>query len=209
MAQICWSLPDNKLTMKITFFRVITLIPILLIMSLFNGCTSHAPVPTPEHVDIDRFMGRWYVLGYTPIIVDKQAHNATEHYRLDEDNKIQTTYQFRDGGFDAELKTYTPVGWVEEDVASNAEWQMQFIWPFSSDYVILYLAEDYSRTIIVHPNRKYVWIMQRETQISDADFEAMIQKIEAEGFDRSLIKRLPHDWSGETERLAEMKAAGL
>ena len=109
-------------------------------MALIGGCSSHPPLPSPEYVDLERFMGRWYVLGYTPILVDEQAHNAIEHYRLDEKNKIQTTYQFRDGGFDGELKTYTPVGWVH-DKSTNAEWRMQFIWPFRSDYIILHLAE--------------------------------------------------------------------
>jgi apolipoprotein D and lipocalin family protein len=153
-------------------------------------------------------MGRWYVLGYTPILVDKKAHNAIEHYRLDEENKIQTTYQFRDGGFDGELKTYTPVGWVH-DKSTNAQWRMQFIWPFRSDYIILHLAEDYSRTIVAHPSRKYAWIMQREPQISDQDYETMLQILESEGVDRGLLLRLPQDWSTEVGRMESLRSAGL
>ena len=172
------------------------------------GCSSHPPLPTPEYVDLERFMGRWYVLGYTPILVDEQAHNAIEHYHLDEKNKIQTTYQFRDGGFDGELKTYTPVGWVH-DKSTNAQWRMQFIWPFRSDYIILYLAEDYSRTIVVHPSRKYAWIMQREPEISDQEYETMLEMLESEGVDRKRITRLPQDWSTEAERIKTLRSAGL
>ncbi len=192
---------------KLTF-KTFSFVLILGSMQFFNGCASHPPVPTPKHVDMDRFMGRWYVVGYTPILVDKQAHNAIEHYRLDENEKIQTTYQFRDGSFDGELKTYTPVGWID-DSESNAEWRMQFIWPFSSDYVILHVAEDYSRTIVVHPNRKYAWIMQREPQIYDENYQAMLQKLEDAGYDLEAIQRLPQDWSGEAERLAALEAQGL
>lgn len=193
-----------KLTFKIPAFFFM-----FAAMQLFNGCASHPPVPTPDQVDLDRFMGRWYVVGHTPILVDKEAYNGIEHYRLDDEEKIQTTYQFRDGGFDGEIKTYTPVGWVEEGNESNAEWQMQFIWPFSSDYVILYVAEDYSRTIVVHPNRKYAWIMQREPQISDEDYAHMLEKLAADGFDPEVIRRLPQDWSGEGERLKELESEGL
>jgi apolipoprotein D and lipocalin family protein len=179
-------------------------------MILMTGCAlNDAPLPTAENVNIDRFMGRWYVHGYTPIIVDKTAHNAIEHYRLDADKKIQTTYQFRDGGFRAEIKTFTPVGWVDEEVESNAEWRMQFIWPFTADYIILHVDADYSETIIAHPSRKYAWIMLRSDVVSDADYDRLLSKLKAVGYDTGLVQKLPHDWSGEVERLAEMEANGL
>lgn len=192
---------------KVTF-RLLSFLAIFFAMVFASGCSSHPPLPTPEYVDLERFMGRWYVLGYTPILVDEQAHNAIEHYRLDENNKIQTTYQFRDGGFDGELKTYTPVGWVHNK-STNAQWRMQFIWPFRSDYIILHLAEDYSRTIVVHPGRKYAWIMQREPEISDQEYETMLQILESEGVDRRRITRLPQDWSTEAERMKTLRSAGL
>ncbi|MDP4610891.1 MAG: lipocalin family protein [Opitutales bacterium] len=195
--------------MKKLTFKILGIFAIVACMSLLNGCaSSKAPLPMAENVDIDRFMGRWYVVGYTPILVDKAAHNAIEHYGLDESKKIQTTYQFRDGGFDGELKTHTPVGWVHDE-ANNAEWRMQFIWPFRSDYIILYVDAEYTRTIIAHPNRKYAWIMQREPEISDADYEAMLQKLEVAGYDRSVILQLPQDWSTEADRLEDLKTQGL
>ena len=182
----------------------------LVIMSFMNGCAlNDAPLPTAENVKIDLFMGRWYVHGYTPIIVDKNAHNAIEHYRLDADKKIQTTYQYRDGGLDREIKTFTPVGWVDEEAGSNAEWHMQFIWPFTADYIILYIDAEYSETIVAHPSRKYAWIMLRGDSVSDADYDRLLSKLKLAGFDTGIMQKLPHDWSGEVERLAQMEANGL
>ena len=196
--------------MKKLFYKTSPMILGFAMMSLMTGCAlNDAPLPTAENVNIDRIMGRWYVHGYTPIIVDKDAHNAIEHYRLDADKKIQTTYQYRDGGFKAEIKTLTPVGWVDEGVDSNAEWRMQFIWPFTADYIILHLDADYSETIIAHPSRKYAWIMLRSDTMSDADYDRLLSKLKAVGYDTNLMQKLPHDWSGEVERLAEMEANGL
>ena len=196
--------------MKKLFYKTSPIALGFAMMSLMTGCAlNDAPLPTAENVNIDRFMGRWYVHGYTPIIVDKDAHNAIEHYRLDADKKIQTTYQFRDGGVDAEIKTLTPVGWVDEEVDSNAEWRMQFIWPFTADYIILHLDADYSETIIAHPSRKYAWIMLRSDVVSDADYDRLLSKLNAVGYDTNLMQKLPQDWSGEGERLAEMEANGL
>ena len=196
--------------MKKSFYKILTIAVCFAMMSLIGGCASNdAPLPAAENVDIDRFMGRWYVHGFTPIIVDKDAHNAIEHYRLDADKKIQTTYQFRAGGFDTEIKTLTPVGWVDEGVDSNAEWRMQFVWPFTADYIILHVDADYSETIIAHPSRKYAWIMLRSNTVRDADYNRLLSKLKAVGYETELMQKLPHDWSGEAERLAEMEANGL
>lgn len=181
----------------------------LLSMALLYGCASkEGSLPTADFVNLDEFMGRWYVHGYTPIIVDKEAHNAIEHYRLDEERKIQTTYQFRDGGFDGELKTYTPVGWVH-DTETNAEWRMQFLWPFRSDYIVLYVDDAHSETIIAHPSRKYLWIMTRSTELSGPDYERLIALAEEAGYDRNILRRLPQDWSNEAERLKQLEVDGL
>ena len=196
--------------MKKLFYKTSPIALSFAIMCLISGCAlNDVPLPTAENVNIDRFMGRWYVHGYTPIIVDKDAHNAIEHYRLDAEKKIQTTYQFRDGGVDAEIKTLTPVGWVDEGVDSNAEWRMQFIWPFTADYIILYVDAEYSETIVAHPSRKYAWIMLRGDSVSDADYDRLLSKLKLAGYDTGIMQKLPHDWSGEAERLAEMEANGL
>ena len=171
------------------------------------ACSTTKPLPTPESVAIERFMGTWYVLGYTPLIVDETAHNGIEHYYLAENGDIETTYQFRKDSFDGELKTMTPVGTVY-DKQTNAEWRMQFLWPFKAKYIIMEVADDYSTTIVAHPNRKYAWILARQPQIEQAEYERMLTRLENEGFERSSIKRLPQDWSNEAARLKMIEDAG-
>jgi len=110
--------------------------------------------------------------------------------------------------FEGELKRYTPVGWVENQ-ASNAEWRMQFIWPFRAEYHILYVNDEYTETIIAHPSRNYAWIMLRQPEVSDAAYEGFLQKLEAAGYDRGIVQKLPQDWSEESERLEALQAEGL
>ena len=102
-------------------------------------------------VDLERFMGAWYVVGSIPVTIpffsEEGAHNGVESYRLTEDGVIETTYTFRKGSFDGPEKRMTPKGWVY-DHETNAEWRMQFLWPFSAAYLIVYLDEEYQRTII-------------------------------------------------------------
>jgi apolipoprotein D and lipocalin family protein len=159
------------------------------------GCQSapRAPFATVPHVQLERFMGDWYVIASIPTFIEKGAHNAVESYRLDADGTIATTFTFRDGGFDGPEKRYTPRGFVR-DGASNAVWGMQFIWPIKADYRIAYLATDYSQTVIAREARDYVWIMARTPTIPEADYKRLVEFIGAIGYDTAALQKVPQRW---------------
>ena len=175
----------------------------LLCLAIVNGC-ANASVPPLEaidrKVDLERFMGDWYVIGFIPVTLpffsEADAHNGVESYRLTDDGVIETTYTFRKGAFDGPEKRMTPKGWVHNR-ETNAEWRMQFLWPFKAAYLIVYLDEDYQRTIIGVPNRKYVWIMSRDPELSDADYQALLDYVARVGYDSEKVQRMPQRWPAE------------
>jgi apolipoprotein D and lipocalin family protein len=161
----------------------------------FAGCTSvpHPPVPVVEHVDLERFMGDWYVIASIPTWIERDAWNAVESYRLDPDGTIATTFTFRKGGFDGPEKRYTPRGYVV-DRTSNAVWGMQFVWPIKADYRIAYLSSDYGQTVIAREERDYVWIMARTPQLSESEYERLKGFVASMGYDVSQLRKVPQDW---------------
>jgi apolipoprotein D and lipocalin family protein len=164
---------------------------------LLAGCqASLPPLETVERVDLERFMGDWYVIANIPTLVEQGAHNAVESYRLDDDGTIATTFTFRKDAFDGPQKEYRPRGFVR-DTQSNAEWGMQFIWPIKGDYRIIYLDDDYSVTIIGRNKRDYVWLMAREPQLPPADYDAAVQIIADAGYDITQLERVPQQWPQE------------
>lgn len=160
-----------------------------MLMTLF-GCQSMPPIHTVAQVDLERFMGDWYVIANIPTFIEKDAFNAVESYRLAEDGSIQTTFTFNKGSHDGPLKTYTPQAVVREN-ASNAVWDMQFVWPFKAEYRIIRLAADYSKTVIGRTKRDYVWIMARTPTIPDDDYREMLRFLEQEGYDIGKVKKVP------------------
>ena len=52
---------------------------------LLAGCSSAPTIPTAKQVDLERFMGDWYVIANIPTGSRVGAHNAIESYRLDTD----------------------------------------------------------------------------------------------------------------------------
>ena len=159
-----------------------------------GGCAAKGPeMNTIEHVDIERFMGPWYVIANIPTFLEKEAHNAVETYSLNDDGTIATTFTFRKGAFDGEPKKYSPKGFIK-DTETNALWGMRFIWPIKADYRIVYLDDDYTQTVIGRQSRDFVWIMARTPTISDLDYDQLVSFVESLGYDTSKLQRVPQQW---------------
>ena len=170
---------------------LLAIAPILLLA----GCaTSAKPKPvTASAVDLPKFMGAWYVLASIPLWPEKNSYNGVESYALDEKGRIQTTYTFRKGGFDGPLKTFRPVARVHNR-ETNAEWKMQFLWPFSADFLIHYVSADYQETIIGEPGLDYVWLMSRSSAAGPGQLEALIARAGELGYDTNKVRRVPQHW---------------
>lgn len=163
---------------------------------LLAGCQAAPtrPLPLAPSVDLDRFMGDWYVVAATPTWMDADAFNAVESYRREADGSIATTYTFRDGGFDGPPRRYNPRGFVREGTG-NAVWGMQFFWPIRADYRIAWLAPDYTRVVIAREKRDYAWIMARQPAIPEAQYRSLLGLLAAQGYDISKVRKVPQRWN--------------
>lgn len=148
---------------------------------------------TVDSVDLNRFMGPWYVIANIPTFLEKGAHNAVETYSLNEDGTIATKFTFRKDGFDGKMKEYNPKGFIL-DTETNARWGMRFVWPIKADYRIVYLDDDYSKTIVGRQARDFVWIMARTPTISDREYDELLSNVAELGYDMSKVRRVPQRW---------------
>ena len=171
--------------------KTLLLLPCLLLLA---GCaTSLPPLKTVEKVDLKRYMGPWYVIAAIPTFIETEAFNAIEDYRLDPDGTIDTVFTFNQGGFEGPPKRYNPRGFVVDQV-NKSIWGMRFIWPFKAEFLITYLNSDYSQTVIGRNQRDYVWIMARTPQIPEADYQRLLGKLTAQGYDLSKLRKVPQRW---------------
>jgi apolipoprotein D and lipocalin family protein len=161
---------------------------------LLGGCAHSPPTIAPvKDVDLERFMGHWYVIAHIPSRPERNAFNAVESYALQPDGRIQTTFQYRNGSFDAPLKTMRPKGFVRPGT-DNAVWDMQFVWPVKAEYVIVDLNPSYSLTIVGRSKRDYAWIMARTPVITDGDYAAALARLRALGYSLDGVRMVPQKW---------------
>jgi apolipoprotein D and lipocalin family protein len=179
--------------------RLAVLAPLLL---LLGGCAvspekvTIRPLPV---VDLERFMGPWYVLANIPTVLEKGAHDAIESYRLDADGTIDTTFTFRKDSFDGPLKRYNPRGFVVPGT-QNAIWGMRFVWPIKAEYVVAWVDADYTETIIARSSLDYVWVMARTPTLPQARYDALLARVRELGYDMSKVQKVPQ--SGRTTPVA-------
>lgn len=170
-------------------------IPILTSLLVLLGACAHQPptIPPVKNVELERFMGDWYVIGNIPSWVEREVYNAVERYELADDGRVLTTFTYRKGSFDAPVKTMQPVGRVREGT-NNAVWGMRFVWPIDAEYVIVYLNDDYTQTIVGRSDRDYAWFMARTPTVSEADYAHAKQMLQDFGYDVSKLRKVPQRW---------------
>lgn len=166
-------------------------------IAVLSGCASRdsrneTPLPVAKNVDLQRYMGPWFIVGAIGLGLEDGAHNAVETYTLAPDGSIATVFQFRKDSFKGDLETKVTRAWVEEGTG-NAEWRVRTFWPLRHQYVISFLEPDYSSAIVARDARDYVWVLSREPKMSEQKFEQYRRRIEAMGYDMREFTRYPQD----------------
>ncbi len=170
------------------------LLVVLLSCLALAGCVTTEkppPPPTADRVDLDRFMGDWYVIATTPGLVDGKAYNSRQTFARAQ-RGFTVTYTFNKGEPTGEQKTYTSSIMVDNP-GINSMWTVQQTWPFKADHRVLHLEPDYSVAVIGSPDRKDVRILSRQPRIRAPLYSDLVVKLQNLGYDISAIRRIPHN----------------
>ncbi|MEO6967896.1 MAG: lipocalin family protein [Rhodanobacteraceae bacterium] len=162
-------------------------------------CAGHLPPIQPvEQVELPRFMGQWYVIAAIPTPFAKNTYNAVETYTLQPDGRVRATFGYLKGGFDGRPGAFHSTGSIQPGTG-NAIWGMQFIWPLKAEYIVAYLNDDYSETIIARNKRDYVWIMARTRTIPQGDYDGLLDRIKQMGYSLSDLRKVPQQWPASSQ----------
>lgn len=167
-----------------------------ILAALVSACTTSGSLPPLEKVpsvDLNRFMGDWYVIANIPTFIEVGAHNAVESYKMNADGNIDISFTFKKDGFDGEKKKYTMTG-IPVPGTNNAEWKVSPFWPLKFPYYTIDLAADYSWVVVATPNRGYLWVMARDWKIDQNLVKSIIDRLVQRGFKESEIKMVPQRW---------------
>lgn len=167
---------------------------LILFAVFFQSCVSGPGYQkTVEKIEIERFMGSWYVVASRPTFLEEGAHNAVETYTLAENGTdIDIDFRFNQDSFDGPIKSIPQSGWIENKT-SYSHWKVSPFWPLSFDYLIIAIDPEYSWTAIGVPNQKYLWILARRSEMPDEELSEILSNLKNDGYDVSDVKTIPHN----------------
>ena len=163
-----------------------------LCVLLLAGCRSAPPEwtePRP-YVDLQRFMGTWYVVARIPNALERGHMASRDIYTLREDGRIDVHYVYRTGP-DLPEKQVDIVATVLPDTG-NREWRMRFFKIVPTRQRILEIAPDGSWALIDAPGRDLAWIFSRKPHMDEARYLELRKRLKAHGINVDKVWRVPH-----------------
>ena len=139
----------------------------LILLCLLCSLAATAPqadttrVHSVDHVDLQRYTGRWYEIARLPNRFQKHCSgDVVASYALRSDDRIDVTNVCRrdDGGLDSVMGVAR-----HADSSSTARLQVRFapawlswLWLVWGDYWVLDLDADYQTSLVGTPNHDYL-----------------------------------------------------
>lgn len=176
-------------------FRKSICLSLVLALAACGSASAQKPIEPVNHVRLSRYMGRWYVIASIPTRFDRDGYNQVETYHLEPNGEICTSFRFRRGGFNGPLKTIHSTATVVPGSA-GAQWQVHLFWLLRLQYLVAWLAPDYSRVIVARDARDYLWLMARTPRISASEYRRMVARAGAMGYDLGKLRKVPQRWLG-------------
>lgn len=167
-----------------------------IVMVLALGCLGLVgltakkanPVTTVKSVDINRYLGKWFQIAYYPnSFQPKDCGLTVAEYSLDRKGDIvvkNTCYEDSEGR--KIKKRATGKAWSVSK--SNSRLKVRFFWPFSGDYWIVRLEENYQWVVVSDPARKYLWILARSAYMDSATWNEITNWLKTNSWQPSQLQ---------------------
>lgn len=173
--------------------RLFPLVGFLLLFGIRYGVANEPPVTSVGSVDLSRYVGRWYEIAHFPMFFQRKCvGDTTAEYSLQSSGTIKVVNRCRTAeGFDtAEGKATVVAG------SHNARLKVSFFWPFSADYWIIGLDPEYRWAVVGNPNRKYLWVLSRQTRLPPGLLSAALDSARRQGYDLAQLEYTPQGETG-------------
>ena len=163
-------------------------LPLLVAFALPATASASEEVQAVPRVDLGRYVGLWYEIGSFPMFFQRNCvGDTTAEYAAKDAGTISVRNRCRtaDGFIEAQGRATV----VPE--SGNGRLKVSFFWPFSSDYWIIGLDDEYRWALVGNPNRKYLWLLSRTPQLDAASLQKALDIAARQGFDLANLRMTP------------------
>ena len=173
---------------------VAALLPLIATL-LLSACGGHEKLlATVDKVDLQRYAGTWYEIARLPQWFQRGCYDSTATYSLNDDGTVKVinrcqregeqtseaegTARVVPGSDNAKLKVRFD-NWVSRLIPTITE----------GNYWIIALDKDYQTVVIGEPSREYLWILARQSELPEDQYQALVQVAQEKGFPVEELQR--------------------
>ena len=165
-------------------------VSLVVLFACAGSMKQSPPLQVVSHVDLNRYLGTWYEIARIPHRFQEGCFASRATYTLLEDGKIGVLNQCYKGSLQGELSSAKGKAWVV-DKETNAKLKVSFFWPFTGDYWIIDLGENYEYAVVGHPSRTYLWILSRTPEMDEALYNRLLDKLQKQSYDTNKLIKSP------------------
>lgn len=137
---------------------------------------DNTPVAT---LDLDRYMGIWYEIARYDHNFERGLQQVKAQYGLQSDGRITV----RNGGYNPDTGEAKEAIGKARTGKRTGTLRVSFFWFFYSDYIVMELDDNYQWALVGSKSAKYLWILSRTPQLSDATLDHILGLAEKRGYD--------------------------
>ncbi|MEO6875743.1 MAG: lipocalin family protein [Opitutaceae bacterium] len=141
-------------------------------------------------MDLDRYVGRWYVISHVPYFLERGKVASYDTYGRRPDGLLTNDFTFRPGSLTASEKTWHGKAEIV-DHDTNATWKVSFIWPFSVTYKIFALDPDYRWSVVGTKDAGLLWVLARERHITPELYASIVRQLQEAGIATDGLATVP------------------
>jgi apolipoprotein D and lipocalin family protein len=130
--------------------------------------------------DKEKYLGKWNEVARLPNLIEKDLHDLTEEYSLNDDGTIQViTRAFNP----VKNKAVEATGTIKfKGAETRGQLEVAYFLPIYLDYNILDIDEDYQYALVSGSGMGYLWFISRESSMPEDMKRRFLDKAEALGF---------------------------
>ncbi len=172
---------------RLIFRRALWTAAVLISVAAMGLGGADQPLETVAHVDLGRYVGKWYEIARYPNRFEKEcARDVTAEYATLPNGKISVVNTCLKSDGKAKQSKGSA---VVVDKASNAKLSVTFFWPFSGKYWILDLGPQYEYAVVGEPSRRYLWILSRSKSMPEEQYREITSRLAAKGYDADKLAK--------------------
>ncbi|MDD0839951.1 lipocalin family protein [Curvibacter sp. HBC61] len=156
-----------------------------------------APLQTVARLELPRYLGTWYEIAkYPNRFQQKCVADTRADYQMRADGQVRVLNQCRraDGSTDSAEGAARLVGGTDSprlQVRFAPAWLgwLPAVW---GDYWVIDLEPAYQLVAVSEPQREFLWVLSRQPQVDPQAYQALLQRLIAQGFDPARLQWTPH-----------------